>query len=241
MLKINWWGDIMKNLKLLVTILILSLIITAFQPLPNNPSAYNAAIVLKVIQDVKHKKPTTNWINTKPATQLETADQLKTGSKSVAVVRFVDGSSLRVRENTTITIFADKKERGLLKNTKIDVGKMRFDVEKQQEEDEFIITTPTAVATIRGTSGFVNVDENGQTLLVVETGVVDVRALFGAQQSGTVEAGNSSFINLEGNVTINSSTEQDLNEARNSLRTNEKYIQIQTPQGTFRVYYLDFE
>lgn len=232
----------MKGINLLKLIAILSfLLFTAFHPLPVNPSGYNAAIVLKVIQDVKHKKPTTDWLQTKPATQLETADQLRTGDKSIAVVRFVDGSSLRVRENTTITIFADKKDRGLIKKTKIDVGKMRFDVEKQQDEDEFIITTPTAVATIRGTSGFVNVDENGQTLLVVETGIVDVRALVGAQQAGTVEAGNSSFINREGNVQINPSTEQEKNEARNTLRTNEKYLQIQTPQGTFRIYYLDFE
>jgi len=232
----------MKDIKLLMIISIFSfLLFTAFHPFPNNPAGYNAAIVLKVIQDVKHKKPTTEWLQTKPATQLETADQLKTGDKSIAVIRFVDGSSLRVRENTTITIFADKKDRGLIKNTKIDVGKMRFDVEKQQDEDEFIITTPTAVATIRGTSGFVNVDENGQTLLVVETGVVDVRSLVGAQQVGTVEAGNSSFISKDGTVQIKPSTEQEKNETRNTLRTNEKYLQIQTPQGTFRIYYLDFE
>lgn len=232
----------MSRIKILSVFSIISILIfTAFQFIPNNPSAYNAAIVLKVIQDVKHRKPTTDWLKTIPATQLETADQLKTGEKSVAVVRFVDGSTLRVRENTTITIFADKKERGLIKNTKIDVGKMRFDVEKQQDEDEFIITTPTAVATIRGTSGFVNVDENGQTLLVVESGVVDIRALFGARQSGSVEAGNSSFINREGNVSINPSTEQERNESRNTLKTNEKYLEIQTPQGKFRIYYLDFE
>lgn len=232
----------MIRIKFSVIISIISIMIfTAFRYIPNNPSAYNAAIVLKVIQDVKHKKPATDWLKTVPATQLEAADQLKTGDKSVAVVRFVDGSTLRVRENTTITIFADKKERGLIKNTKIDVGKMRFDVEKQQDEDEFIITTPTAVATIRGTSGFVNVDENGQTLLVVESGVVDVKALFGLQQSGTVEAGNSSFVTRNGNVSINPSTEQEKNESRNTLKTNEKYLEIQTPQGKFRIYYLDFE
>lgn len=232
----------MKRLKVLLVVSTLAVFLfTAFTPSINNSKGYNAALVLKVIQDVKHKKTGANWLVTKPATQLETKDQLKTGEKSVAVVRFIDGSTLRVRENTIITIFADKRERGLIKNTKIDIGKMRFDVEKQQQEDEFIITTPTAVATIRGTSGFVNVDEDGQTLLVVETGVVDIRALVGAQQSGTVEAGNSSFINKEGNVVIGSATEQQLNETRNSSKTNEKFIRVQTPYGTFKIHYLDFE
>lgn len=225
----------------LIIVLLLSFFSFAFISLPTSISNYNAAIVLKVIQDVKHKKQIGNWINTKPATQLETNDQLRTGDKSVAVIRFVDGSSLRVRENTLVTIFADKKERGLIKNTKIDVGKMRFDIEKQQDEDEFIITTPTAVATIRGTSGMVNVLEDGRTILTVESGVVDVRALFGAQQSGSVQAGNTSVITQDGDVSITRADEQQLNEVRNSLRSNEKYLRIQTPQGTFRIYYLDFE
>lgn len=225
----------------LIVVLLLSFFSFAFINLPTSISNYNAAIVLKVIQDVKHKKQIGNWINTKPATQLETNDQLRTGDKSVAVIRFVDGSSLRVREYTLVTIFADKKERGLIKNTKIDVGKMRFDIEKQQDEDEFIITTPTAVATIRGTSGMVNVLEDGRTILTVESGVVDVRALFGAQQSGSVQAGNTSVITQDGDVSITRADEQQLNEVRNSLRTNEKYLRIQTPQGTFRIYYLDFE
>lgn len=233
----------MKKIHLIFVCIVFlsSFIFMAFLPFPSNLSNFNAAIVLKVIQDVKHKKPQADWVATKPATTLETKDQLRTGDKSVAVIRFIDGSSLRVRENTVITIFADKKERGLIKNTKIDIGKMRFDVEEQKDDDEFIITTPTAVATIRGTSGFVNVLEDGQTFLTVETGTVELRALFGAQQSGTVEAGNSSVVTLEGNLAISKANEQQLNELRNSLKTNEKFIRVQTPQGTFRIYYLDFE
>ncbi len=232
---------IRKKFNFIMLILLVALFSFAFILKPSNPTIYNAAIVLKVIQDVKHKKPQTDWLETKPATTLEAKDQLRTGDKSVAVVRFIDGSSLRVRENTIITIYADKKERGFIKNTKIDVGKMRFDVEKQQDEDEFIITTPTAVATIRGTSGFVSVLDDGQTILTVETGTVDVRALVGAQQSGTVDAGNTSFITRDGNVNISQANEQQLNEVRNSLKTNEKFIRVQTPEGTFRIYYLDFE
>ncbi len=233
----------MKKINLIFNgiIFLSSIVFMAFLPFPSNSPSYNAAIVLKVIQDVKHKKPQKDWVVTKPATPLEAKDQLRTGDKSVAVIRFIDGSSLRVRENSVITIFADKKERGLIKNTKIDVGKMRFDVEEQKDEDEFIITTPTAVATIRGTSGLVNVFEDGQTILTVETGTVEVRALFGAQQSGTVEAGNSSVVTVEGTVSITKANEQQLNEVRNSLKTNEKFIRVQTPQGTFRIYYLDFE
>lgn len=204
-------------------------------------SYMNTAVVVKVIQDVKHKKPNTDWTQTKPATPLQTKDELKTGDKSVAVLKFLDGSTIRVRENTTIRIFANKVGKGLKKNTEIDVGKMRFEVEQQQEDDEFIITTPTAVATIRGTSGLVSVLEDGSTFLTVEEGVVEVKAKLGVGESGVVEAGRTSLITFEGEVNIENTSPELLNELKNSLRTNEKYIRVQTPQGTFRIYYLDFE
>lgn len=232
----------MKSNILFIVVLIFSVsLLKSFAHENPNSSLANAAVVIKTIQDVKHKKPKSDWFVTKPLTQLETRDQLRTGERSAAVVRFLDGSSLRVRENTVITIFADKKDRGLIKNTKIDIGTMRFDVEKQEEGDVFMITSPTAVATIRGTSGLVKVLEDGSTLLTVESGLVNVRALFGVQQTGDVEAGNTFFVTRQGNVSINPSTNEERKESRNALRTQEKYIRVQTPQGTFRIYYLDFE
>ena len=200
-----------------------------------------AAIVTKVIQDVKHKYKDTDWMKTKANTTLESKDFIKTGERSVAVLKFLDNSTLRIRENTIIQVFADKRERGLIKNTKIDVGKMRFDVEKQREEDEFIITTPTAVATIRGTSGLVEVLEDGSTFLYVDEGSVNVRSLLGARESGTVNAGFSSSISTDGRFNISTATSTQSNEFKNALRTNEKFLRIQTTQGTFRIYYLDFE
>lgn len=200
-----------------------------------------AAIVIKVVQDVKHKYKDTDWIKTKTNTTLESKDFIKTGEKSIAVLKFLDNSTLRIRENTIVQVFADKRERGLIKNTKIDVGKMRFDVEKQREEDEFIITTPTAVATIRGTSGLVEVLEDGSTFLYVDEGSVNVRSLLGARESGTVNAGFYSSISTDGRFNISTATSTQSNEFKNALRTNEKFLRIQTNQGTFRIYYLDFE
>ncbi len=215
------------------------LIVYGFTPV--NSYLTSTAVVVKVIQDVKHKKPNTDWTQTKPATPLQTRDELKTGEKSVAVLRFLDGSTIRVRENTSIKVYADKVGKGLKKNTAIDVGKVRFEVEKQEEEDEFIIITPTAVATIRGTTGLVSVLEDGTTLLSVEEGIVEVKAIVGAGESGTVEAGKTSFISQEGKVNIENTSTELLNELKNSIRTNERFIRLQTSGGTFRVYYLDVE
>jgi hypothetical protein len=200
-----------------------------------------AAIVTKVIQAVEHKSGDAVWMSTKPLTQLETSDVLRTGERSLAIVRFLDGSNLRIREKTTITIYADKKPNGISKNTRIDKGKMRFETEKQTGDDEFLITTPTAVASIRGTAGLVSIFGDGSTMLTLDSGRVDIRATLGIQQSGIVEGGMTALISPEGNVSIDYSTEEQLNESRKSTMTKEKYIIIQTNVGTFRLNYLDHE
>lgn len=200
-----------------------------------------AAIVTKVIQNVEHKSGDTDWALTKPLTQLETSDVLRTGEKSLAIIRFLDGSNLRVREKTTITIYADKKQNGLSKNTRVDAGKMRFETVRQKGDDEFLITTPTAVASIRGTEGVIHVLDDGATMLTLDSGRVDIRATLGAQQSGAVEGGMTALISTEGNVSVDYSTQEQLDDSRKSTMSKEKYIIIQTNVGTFRLNYLDHE
>jgi len=203
--------------------------------------SYTAAIVTKVIQDVKHKSGDSDWIPTKVATQLKTNDLLNTGKRSVAVLKFLDGSILRVRENTTIMIFADKKDKGLIKNTRLDNGKIVFDVQKQSDDDKFIITTPTAVATVRGTSGLIEALNDGSTLLILETGIVEIESTGDNKQTTSIEAGTTAVVNLDGSIVKTESTEEQKKAFQNANKTNEKVIQIQTNQGNFKLYYLDAE
>jgi ferric-dicitrate binding protein FerR (iron transport regulator) len=204
-------------------------------------NSYTAAVVTKVIQDVKHKSGDDDWVQTKPLTQLKNNDLLSTGVKSVAVLKFVDGSILRVREKSTIVIYADKKERGLIKNTKLENGKILFDVNKQSDDDKFIITTPTAVATVRGTAGLVETLEDGSTLVFVERGVVDVESTGENRDTKTLEAGKVSIVKSDGTILLSDANEEQRANYLSSNKTNEKSIQIQTNRGNFRIYYLDSE
>lgn len=203
--------------------------------------SYTAAVVTKVIQDVKHKSGDENWVQTKPLTQLKTNDLLSTGVKSVAVLKFVDGSIVRVREKSTIIIFADKKEKGLIKNTKLESGKIIFDVNKQVDDDKFIITTPTAVATVRGTTGLVETLSDGSTFVLVETGVVEVESTGEKKDSQILEAGTVSVVQPDGTIIVSEATEEQRSSFSNANKTNEKTIQIQTNRGNFKIYYLDSE
>lgn len=230
------------NKILLLTVVVFSLLnIFLTEGISGEFEKSAAAIVTKVIQSVEHKSADSDWTSTKPLTQLETSDVLRTGERSLAIVRFLDGSNLRVREKTTITIYADKKPNGLSKNTRIDVGKMRFETGKQEGDDEFLITTPTAVASIRGTKGLVHVLDDGTTIITLDSGKVDVRATTGAQQTGAVEGGMTAMISTEGNVSVDYSTKEQLDDSRKSTMTKERYIIIQTNVGRFQLNYLDHE
>lgn len=227
-------------IKIFIVIISVFILTGASNPLSTSKQ-YNAVIVTKVIQDVKHKSGNDDWTQTKPLTQLKTNDLLKTGIKSVAVLKFVDGSILRVREKSTIVIYADKKEKGLIKNTRLENGKLIFDVNKQSEDDKFIITTPTAVATVRGTAGLVETLEDGSTLVFVERGVVEVESTGQLKETKVLEAGKVSIVQPDGTIQLSDSNEEQRKNFANSNKTNEKSILIQTNRGNFRIYYLDEE
>ncbi len=191
------------------------------------------ALVKKIIKDVTYKKAgVSDWENAKTGLPLKDGEEVRTGSKSLALILFSDGSGLlRVRENAILHIYGAKDGKKLNKNTFIEKGLIGFDVNKQGDE-EFKFTTPTAVASIRGTAGFIDVDDNNTTTLSLESGTVEFESTKGEKKSGTVTGGNTAKIDFEGNIEINPASEEDKkkNEQTRSLTT--KKVIIKTNRGT---------
>lgn len=195
----------MKSTFKLLIILIASFQLFAGEP--QQPGDSPVAIVMKTIKEVSFKKDKANWVEAKAGIPLATNDEIKTGDKSLALIKFTDNSILRVRENSSLKIYADKKQGDLSKNTYIDKGKVGFNVTKQQNE-EFKFTTPTMVASIRGTDGYFDVGEDGNTLLVCNEGQIEVQATQGEKQSGTVSGGNFVQVNENGSIKSGANTPQ---------------------------------
>jgi hypothetical protein len=194
------------------------------------------AIIMKVIKDVSIKKGAGNWIPAKMGLPLSTTDEIKTGDKSLALIKFTDNSILRVRENSTLKIFADKNNGALSKNTYIDQGKVGFHVTKQQDE-EFKFTTPTMVASIRGTGGELQVFSDS-TLLILGEGIVDILARKGSGGTGTVHAGEHMTVDSQGNIVLYTNTDKEKNELGNSEKSNIKRLVIKTNRGDLIIEYL---
>ena len=194
------------------------------------------AILMKTIKDVSYKKGSSDWTTAKSGIPLSTNDEIKTGDKSLALIKFTDNSILRVRENSSLKIYADKNNKDLSKNTYIDKGKVGFQVTHQQNE-EFKFTTPTMVASIRGTAGLFDVNQDS-TLLILGEGSVELKGLEGLRESGLLTAGNYAVVGRNGGVTIYPNGDAQTQALENSKKTNIKRLTIKTNQGDLIIEYL---
>lgn len=204
----------------------------------NPPPEAPIAIVMKIVNDVNFKKAEGAWTTIKIGQALATGDEIKTGAKSLALIKFTDNSILRVRENCTIKIYADKNNKQISKNTYIGKGDVNFKVTKQENE-EFQFTTPTMVASIRGTEGLIEVGEDGASSLIVEDGSVDFMSTLGDKKKGNVRGGNFAKVDKEGQVNEGAISENLRKKLENAKKTNTKKIIIQTNQGDLIIEYLE--
>ncbi len=200
------------------------------------------ALVKKVVKDVTFRgSESTAWENAKAGVALIDGNEIKTGSKSLALVLFTDGSGiLRVRENSSLQIYGKKDNNRIDKNTYIDKGEVGFEVSKQQNE-EFTFTTPTVVASIRGTDGYVGVASDSTTTIMCNTGNILLNSQMGSKQVNNVTGGNTAIIGKDGSISITVSTGDEMKKYRRTQSVETKKIQIQSNKGLLEIEYLPEE
>lgn len=205
------------------------------------PADSPVAIMMKVVKDVTFKKATADWSAAKIGAALSTNDEIKTGSQSLALIKFTDNSILRVRENSTLKIYADKTDKDISKNTYVDKGKVGFQVNRQGNE-EFKFTTPTMVASIRGTEGILEVGDEG-SMFALSSGSANIQATQGERQNGTVTSGFFVTVTNNGQIVLNpiSNNQQIQNQLQNNNNQQQtpKRIIIKTNVGDIIIEYLD--
>jgi TolB-like protein len=126
----------------------------------------------------------TDWMNARKGIKLFNNDMIRVNEKSIARLRWVNGSDVYVNENTQmrVNLRSDSTNNIVVKHATVFFGAAFFVIKKAlpkalSMQHNTKIYTPTAVLSIRGTSFEVAVDkDNGET---------DVRVL-----NGTVLVGN---------------------------------------------------
>jgi hypothetical protein len=190
----------------------------------NRTPVADVAIVIKTVKDVQAKIGNMPFKPAQRGQNLSSGDAVKTGEKSFSILRFVDGSVIRVQENSEIKVRGEKSDGKMEKTVDINFGKLGFNV-KQKPGEQFRFTSPTSVASIKGTIGAYISDSDGSSLTIVE-GMGELETRDGKKY--TVGAGETAFVNANGESGKRKASQNELNSASTSTKT-----------GPFKVRFLD--
>jgi len=122
----------------------------------------------------------------KRGTVLNAGEQIVSLSDGLAVIMFIDDKSiLRIQKNTTLTIGGERSATAISKQIEMQFGKLRAQI-SEQRRGEFIISTPTSVASVKGTDFWTTSDPIlGDIFLGIE-GLIEVENLI---SGGVIEVG----------------------------------------------------
>ncbi|PJZ68192.1 transcriptional regulator [Leptospira perolatii] len=119
-------------------------------------------------------------------------DRISTGKDSLADIQLMDGVVIRVKENTNLTlkkIFVDSANGDLFTDLGLNKGKIFSKVNtKLGKGSKFSVTTPTVVASVRGTEFAVEDTGKGAQALVAD-GSVAVSNADRPEQEAVAESG----------------------------------------------------
>lgn len=209
------------------------------------PKSSAVATFQKVIKKVYYIKPLDKPIKVEEKNRgnypLFNKDEVKTEENSIAIVGFLDKSKLIVQPNSEVTIHGSTDNKGessaVQTDTRVSRGSTYFKVEKQKDKGEFKFTTPTMVASIRGTAGLVKSDNDTVSSLTVEEGLVYVESRNGAIGKGNVEAGKTAKVYSDGKVVINDTEAAIKKELEKAKYSASKSIKIKASNGDATIYY----
>jgi hypothetical protein len=155
-------------------------------------AADTAAIVIRARGDVKLENRKTDL---KRGTKLENGDKLVTGAKGAAALKFLDDASLvRIRPNSTCVINTKKEKGSVTKDLFVEVGTIFSRVTRQKTS--FKVSTPTSVASVKGTKFWTKQEFKGATWYFGEEGVIEISndagsALVKEDETGYVSSRNA--------------------------------------------------
>jgi hypothetical protein len=184
------------------------------------PAAGPVALLSKVVLDVSRKEEGKNWQNAKKGETLASGDKVKTGEKSVAIIKFKDNSLVRVRELTELTVSGSMSGSAFSKSVEMKSGVVGFNIRKQQAGEEFRFSSPTSVASIRGTGGSFSSAISADTLIVT-AGVIEFTNTSSSRKVD-VPAGYTGISKPDGSIATRLSTAEEKASAEQAARVSEQ-------------------
>ncbi|MBT3502394.1 MAG: FecR domain-containing protein [Candidatus Marinimicrobia bacterium] len=113
----------------------------------------------------------TDFFKLKPGTILSDGDKIRTGKSGFVSIIFIDDKSiLKLKENSEAVISGQRTAASISKKINIDRGTIRATIQKQNTD--FVIQTPTSVASVKGTDFWLITDPIIGDLVIGLEGIV---------------------------------------------------------------------
>ena len=180
--------------------------------------------------------------NLKAGSILEDGDKIRTGKSGFVAIIFIDDKSmLKIKEDSEAVITGRKTIKEISKKINIDGGTIRASITKQNVD--FVIQTPTSVASVKGTDFWMIVDELlGDQVIGIEGQVSLVNTETGQEVMVTTGmTGNSTPDGQIGltETDVSSIPEDPSDEAQEG--PSQVKIYLEGPNGEQKVLIIDYQ
>jgi FecR-like protein len=155
-------------------------------------AAKSVAITIRAKGKVKvYESGKTSEKNLKRGFRLRDGDKIITSDKSFAAFRFIDDKSLvRIRSNSSCTVKGQQEEdNSIIKNIFVEIGTIFARITKQK--GRFQVTTPTSVASVKGTKFITDHRGEDGTYYFGEEGLCEIKNEAGVAQ---LRNGETAFV-----------------------------------------------
>ena len=172
---------------------------------------------------------------------LDDGDKIRTGNAGFVAIIFIDDkSTLKIKQNSEAVITGQRTTKDISKKINLDGGTIRASISKQNVD--FVIQTPTSVASVKGTDFWLISDEGGDQVIGMEGQVSLVNTETG--QEVNVTSGMTGVSTPDGQVgisetdtaTIPQDPGDDSEDGPSQLK-----IYLEGPNGEQKVFIIDYQ
>jgi hypothetical protein len=177
----------------------------------------------------------------KAGTILSDGDKIRTGTSGYIAIIFIDDKSiLKLKGNTEAVITGQRTAASISKKINIDSGTLRATIKKQNTE--FVIQTPTSVASVKGTDFWLLTDPDKGDQVIGLEGIVGLKNIETGQDIDVTQ-GMSGISTPDGELgieeTVASSIPDDPSESQEGL--SQFKIYLEGPNGTQKVMVIEYQ
>ncbi|MFQ6674174.1 MAG: FecR domain-containing protein [Fidelibacterota bacterium] len=205
--------------------------------------ADRVAVGTKVREAVERRVEGTDTFSAlSPPSILFDGDHIRTGPGAFLVMVYLDDKSmLKVKENSDLEIRGTREGEGISKKVDMTAGTLKAEVSRQRKGD-FVISTPTSVASVKGTTFWIISNPvTGDQLFGLE-GAVELMNLISGNIV-TVGAGETGLSSPDGSVAVSVTVSDDVpeDEEETGEEIKELRIRFKNPDGEERDLIINYD